>query len=295
MKLVFAPIKQSCASSWRLHKECELLLSAFLLGRFLELVSAASFSVCKNLIMSLLMSCDVWVEGLLAKKRKQMLLIWSLSNFLYRKMSLLDLACIFPQSLQWRSTNTSYNIPIVSRKLVHLEHSGLLQFRLCWRHSLTHLQSGNELVLWNGAVNGSMLVVHGIWALDMECSLPQWRLSLCSCSPYWYHTHTLSWCRVYWLHHSPHGSLVTENARQLRTHSNSQQKRSGRRGVSHWSTEVAEYKSNRHTPGTKVPKRKYSNRIGEQDNPRTTVTCSPHSRIPSQHLETSQATPFHSL
>ena len=109
----------------------------------------------------------------------------------------------------------------------------------------------------------------------------------------------LSWRRVYWLHHSPRGSLVTENARQLRIHSNSQQKPCGRRGVSHWSTEVAEYKSNRHTTGyqgpqTQVLKPVYvTDWIGEQDNPRTTVQCSSPSRNPSQHHQSPRSTPFH--
>ena len=108
-------------------------------------------------------------------------------------------------------------------------------------------------------------------------------------------------CRVYWQHlcHAAHCLSVTRQ--NLCTNDNSLQIRQwppGRVPLINGGGERQVYSNSDGVPT--VPSRRYSIQcitdwIGEQDNPRTTVTCSPQSRIPSQHLETSQATPFHSL
>ena len=118
--------------------------------------------------------------------------------------------------------------------------------------------------------------------------------------PYFYHI--LLWgCRVYWQHlgHAAHWLSLTHQ--KLRTDDNFLQRPQwppGRVPLINGGGEGQIHSNSDGVPN--VPKRRNStqcitNWIGEQDNPQTTVTCSPQPKIPSQHLETSQATPFHSL
>ena len=100
---------------------------------------------------------------------------------------------------------------------------------------------------------------------------------------------------------APRHTACRETRQNLRTNDNSLQIQQWPLGRVPLINGGGERQTNSNPNGVPtVPSRRYSIQcitdwIGEQDNPQTTVTCSPQSRIPSQYLETSQATPFHSL
>ena len=108
-------------------------------------------------------------------------------------------------------------------------------------------------------------------------------------------------CRVSWQHLSRAAHWLSLTRQKLRTNDNFLQIPQwplGRVPLINGGGEGQMHGNSDGVPN--VPKRRNSTQcitdwIGEEDNPQTTVTCSPQSRTPSQHLEKSQATPFHSL
>ena len=105
-------------------------------------------------------------------------------------------------------------------------------------------------------------------------------------------------CHVYWQHlsHAVHWLSLTRQ--KLHTDDNFLQIPQGPPGRVPLINEGGDEQVHSNSDGvTNVPKCRNSHQcitdwIGEQDSLRTTVTCSPQSRIPNQYLETSQAHSF---